>query len=323
MTLTGGRKWFAIFAWALLAFNIPVILWGAYVRVSFSGDGCGAHWPFCAGQVIPQHMAAPMAIEFTHRMMTSVDTIGAVLLCLWAFRSYPKGHGVRRYALLSLAFLFVEALLGAGLVLFRYVAHDQSAGRAIYLSAHLTNTLLLLGAFTTTAWLAATGTEKARWNKLGGKFQAALAASVLVSITGAIAALGDTLFPSTSIAAGFQQDLSDASSTLLRLRMFHPVIAVTGAAIILWTATGLLKRDEDSPARKAGIRVIVLVLAQILAGVVNILLLAPIAIQMVHLLLADVLWIAVVAMALESVSVRTASVAESRSPQLHRALEAK
>src|SRR3982750_5015840 len=84
---TGGQKRFAIFAWTLLAFNIPVILWGAYVRVSFSGDGCGAHWPFCAGQVIPQHMAAPMAIEFTHRMMTSVDSLGSILLCLWAFRS--------------------------------------------------------------------------------------------------------------------------------------------------------------------------------------------------------------------------------------------
>jgi len=322
MTSTGRRKWFAISAWALLAFNIPVILWGAYVRVSFSGDGCGAHWPFCAGQVIPQHMAAPMAIEFTHRMMTSVDTIGAILLCVLALRWYPKGHGVRRYAVLSLAFLFVEALLGAGLVLFRYVAHDQSAGRAIYLSAHLTNTLLLLGAFTTTAWLAATGREKARWNMLSGKFQPALAASVLVSITGAIAALGDTLFPSTSIAAGLQQDFSEASSALLRLRMFHPVIAVIGTAIIIWAATGLLKRDEDSSSRKAGIRVIVLVLAQIMAGAINIVLLAPIATQMLHLFLADALWIAVVAMALESVSMGAGAELEQSLPLPHRVLEA-
>jgi heme A synthase len=308
---TGGRKWFATLAWALLAFNIPVILWGAYVRVSFSGDGCGAHWPFCAGQVIPQHMAAPMAIEFTHRMMTSVDSIGAILLCVCAFRAFPKGHGVRRYAVLSLAFLFIEALLGAGLVLFRYVAHDQSAGRAIYLSAHLTNTLLLLGAFTTTAWLAQTGMSSAPWGKLSGRFQGALAASVVVSITGAIAALGDTLFPSASLAAGLQQDLSGGSSTLLRLRMFHPILALAGAAVLLWAATSLLKRDEGAPSRVAGIRVVVLVLAQILAGLVNITLLAPIPMQMVHLFLADVLWIAVVAMALEAASVRSAATAES------------
>jgi heme A synthase len=307
---TGGRKRFAIFAWALLAFNIPVILWGAYVRVSFSGDGCGAHWPFCAGQVIPQHMAAPMAIEFTHRMMTSLDSIGAILLCLWAFRAFPKGHGVRRYAVLSLVFLIVEALLGAGLVLFRYVAHDQSAGRAIYLSAHLTNTMLLLAAFTTTAWLAGTGTTAAPWTRLSGKFQGALAASVIVSITGAIAALGDTLFPSASLAAALQQDFSGASSTLLRLRMFHPVVALAGAAVLLWTAMSLLKREETSPSRTAGIRVIVLVLAQILAGAVNITLLAPIAMQMVHLFLADVLWIAVLVMGLEASSLRSADASE-------------
>src|SRR3954447_18484680 len=280
MTSAGGRKWFATFAWALLAFNIPVILWGAYVRVSFSGDGCGAHWPFCAGQVIPQHMAAPMVIEFTHRMMTTVDTIGTVVLCVWAFRLYPKGHGVRRYAVLSLAFLLLEALLGAGLVLFRYVAHDQSAGRAIYLSAHLTNTLLLLGAFTTTAWLAGTGMSSTPWRRVRGRFQGALAASVVVSITGAIAALGDTLFPSASVTAGLQQDFSSASSTLVRLRMFHPIVALAGAAVLLWAATSLLKREEDSPSRKAGIRVIVLVLAQILAGLVNIALLAPLTMQM-------------------------------------------
>ena len=322
---TNGRKWFARFAWALLAFNIPVILWGAYVRVSFSGDGCGAHWPFCAGQVIPQHMAAPMAIEFTHRMMTSVDTIGAIVLCIWAFRSFPKAHGVRRYAVLSLIFLFIEALLGAGLVLFRYVAHDQSAGRALYLSAHLTNTMLLLAAFTTTAWLASTGMVSAPWRRLSGKFEAALAASVLVSVTGAIAALGDTLFPSTSISAGLQQDFSSASTTLLRLRMFHPVVALAGAAIILWSAASLLKQGEDSPSRKAGIRVIVCVLAQILAGAVNILLLAPIAIQMLHLFLADVLWIAVVLMSLEAASVRAGHSILSRDGpgQVHGALQAK
>ncbi|MFL6451074.1 MAG: COX15/CtaA family protein [Bryobacteraceae bacterium] len=324
MTKTDGRKWFAMFAWSLLAFNIPVILWGAYVRVSFSGDGCGAHWPFCAGQVIPQHMAAPMAIEFTHRMMTSVDSIGTILLCVWAFRCFPRAHGVRRYAVLSLIFLFIEALLGAGLVLFRYVAHDQSAGRAIYLSAHLTNTMLLLAAFTTTAWLAVAGISSAPWGRLAGKFQAALAASVVVAITGAIAALGDTLFPSASLAAGLQQDFSNASSTLLRLRLFHPILAVAGAAVLLWAATSLLKREENSPSRKAGIRVIVLVLAQILAGVVNITLLAPVAMQMIHLFIADVLWIAVVVMALEAASVRVeGETSHSTMTGIHGALQTK
>src|SRR5947208_9368543 len=270
---TGGQKRFAIFAWALLAFNIPVILWGAYVRISFSGDGCGAHWPFCNGQVIPQHMAAPMAIEFTHRMMTSVDSIGSILLCLWAFRSFPKLHAVRRYAVLSIVFLFVEAILGAGLVLLRYVDHDQSAGRAVYLSAHLTNTMLLLGALTMTAWLAQTNTSRVLWSNISRLFGAALLVTVLVSITGAIAALGDTLFPASSVAAGMSQDFSTASSLLVRLRMFHPVVAILGAAYLTWAAASILKRLDHSRPRASAMRVLVLVLAQVLAGAVNITLL--------------------------------------------------
>src|SRR3954471_7808993 len=289
-----ARRCFTMFAWMLLAWNIPVILWGAYVRISFSGDGCGAHWPFCNGQVIPQHMAAPMAIEFTHRMMTSVDSIGSILLCLWAFRSFPKLHAVRRYAVLSIVFLFVEAILGAGLVLLRYVDHDQSAGRAVYLSAHLTNTMLLLGALTMTAWLAQTNTSRVLWSNISRLFGAALLVTVVVSVTGAIAALGDTLFPASSVAAGINQDFSAASSLLVRLRMFHPVLAILGAAYRIWAGASILKRQDNSRARTAAIRVLILVLAQVLAGAVNITLLAPLPMQILHLMIADVLWIAVV-----------------------------
>lgn len=301
-----ARRQFVIFAWALLAFNIPVILWGAYVRVSFSGDGCGAHWPFCNGYVVPQHMARPMAIEFTHRLMTGVDSIGAILLCLWAFQVFAKGHAVRRYASFSLFFLFVEALLGAGLVLFRKVAHDQSAGRAIYLSAHLTNTMLLLGALAMTAWLARNNIARMRWMHVSRAFAAALVVTVVVSITGSIAALGDMLFPAASLSAGLQQDFSSSSHFLLRLRLFHPVLAIAGAAYLMWIAIKALRGEENSPKRKAGTRVLVLVLLQLAAGAINITLLAPIWMQLIHLLIADLVWIAVVVLALETAEVRVA-----------------
>jgi heme A synthase len=302
MDLSGSkkRKWFTVFAWAVLAYNIPVILWGAYVRVSFSGDGCGAHWPFCAGQVLPQHMAAPMLIEFTHRMMTSVDSIATIALCVWAFQAFPKRHAVRSYALWSLVFLLAEAFLGAGLVLLRYVAHDQSAGRAVYLSAHLTNTMLLLGALTMTAWLAQTNTERVRWENVSRTFAISLLVTVVVSITGAIAALGDTLFPAGSLAEGMQQDFSSGSSLLLRLRMFHPVLAILGGAYLLWAASGVFKRGDYPATRNAGMRVMALIVLQILAGAVNLSLMAPVWMQLFHLLMADALWIAVVVMVMET-----------------------
>jgi len=55
---------FAKAAWGVLAYSILVILWGAYVRISFSGDGCGDHWPLCHGEVIPTAPSVKTLIEF-------------------------------------------------------------------------------------------------------------------------------------------------------------------------------------------------------------------------------------------------------------------
>ncbi len=298
------RTRFAIFAWTVLAYNIPVILWGAYVRVSFSGDGCGAHWPFCNGQLIPQHMAAPMAIEFTHRLMTSVDTFATLALLIWAFLSYPKWHAIRRAAVWSFVFLLIEALLGAGLVLLRYVAKDQSAGRAWYLSAHLTNTMLLLCALTTTAWLAYSGSGRLRFANVPGSLFGALCVTVAVSITGTVAALGDTLFPAVSLSSGMQHDFSSTASMLLRLRLVHPVIAVAGAIYIIWAALRALRQaEETSSIRAAGTRVIGLTVFQVALGAVNVSLLAPVWMQLIHLLVADLVWIALVLLTLEVAAV--------------------
>ena|ERR1700685_2137313 len=293
------RRAFGMFTWAVLAYNIGVILWGAYVRVSFSGDGCGAHWPFCNGEVIPHNMATPMAIEFTHRTMTSLDSIAVIALCVWALLAFPRRHAVRLYSILSLVFLLAEALLGAGLVLLRYVAHDQSGGRALYLSAHLTNTMLLLGALTMTAWLAYTNVERVEWESIPRQLWGAAVAVIAVSVTGAIAALGDTLFPAASLAAGMQRDLSSASSLLLRLRLLHPFVALLGAAYIIWVAAVLQRRILSERTRGAAGRVIMLTLLQLAVGAVNITLLAPVWMQLTHLFMADVVWIAVVVMMME------------------------
>jgi heme A synthase len=295
------NKGFTRFAWAVLAYNLPVILWGAYVRVSFSGDGCGANWPTCNGQVLPGQMATPTLIEFTHRMMTSVDAIALIALCAWAFFVFPKRHAVRRYALVSLVFLFIEALLGAGLVLLRHVARDASAGRAWYLSAHLINTMLLLAAMTATAWLAATGTAQFRLARIPRLVWGALAVTIAVSVTGAIAALGDTLFPAVSLAEGMRRDFSSASSMLLRLRLLHPAIAILGAAYLIWAAAAMLRgKPEGDALRTAGARVIALTLFQVTLGALNLSLLAPVWMQLIHLLMADIVWISVVMLALEA-----------------------
>jgi cytochrome c oxidase assembly protein subunit 15 len=306
LTLDGGRsrRRFAIFASLVLAYNIPVILWGAYVRVSFSGDGCGANWPFCNGQVIPQRMSVPTIIELTHRLMTGVDSVLVIAMCVLAFLLFPPKHAVRRYSVWSLVFLFVEALLGAGLVLFRMVARDQSVGRVWYLSGHLTNTLLLLGALTATAWVAARNVEWMRAKYFSRPMLGGLFATVFVSVTGAVAALGDMLYPASSLPAGIRQDFSGSSSMLLRLRTVHPIFAVAGAAYLLWLAARGLQQNEDREWKKAAAILAGVVIVQLAAGMVNLSLLAPIWMQLTHLFIADLVWIAAVVLALQT-AVRT------------------
>ena len=297
-----SRRNFARFAWTVLAYNLAVILWGAYVRASFSGDGCGAHWPTCAGQILPTAMAKPRLIEFTHRMMTTLDSIATIILCAWAFRAFPKRHAVRQYSLYVVLFLIVEALLGAGLVLFRYVAHDASAGRAWSMALHLTNTMLLMGAYTITAWLAYREQSEIRLSTTTGRLKIAVFTTFAVSITGAIAALGDTLFPTTSLTNAVAQDFAAGSSLLLRLRLMHPAVAIFSAVYLLWAAFGAMQdRAEGNPLRTAAMRVTVMVFVQVMAGFANIYLLAPIWMQLTHLLIANVLWIAVVLLVCEQI----------------------
>ena len=145
---------FRRFAWGVLAYNVLVVLWGAYVRASGSGAGCGSHWPLCNGEVVPLAPKIETVIEFAHRVTSGLAVISAAALCVWSFRVFPRGHRGRKTAVLAIVFLMMEALLGAGLVLFRYVAQGCFGGARVYLSAHLMNTQLLLGMLAATAWLA-------------------------------------------------------------------------------------------------------------------------------------------------------------------------
>jgi heme A synthase len=185
----------ARYTWVVLIYNLGVIAWGAYVRATGSGAGCGAHWPLCNGDVVPRAAAAQTLIEYSHRLTSGVALISVVVLFFWARRVAQPGHPVRAGATLSLLFMLSEAALGAGLVLFQLVADDASAARALAVAAHLLNTFLLLAAITLTAyWASGGGTLHVDVRRhettrlaIGGL------ALLLVSVMGAITALGDTL----------------------------------------------------------------------------------------------------------------------------------
>jgi len=292
---------FVRYAWTVVVACVGVVLWGAYVRATGSGAGCGEHWPLCNGVAVPRAPSVATLIELTHRITSGLILLMVLGLALWAFRAFTPGHRVRHAAVASVVLILSEALIGAGLVLFGLVADDDSRARAIVLAVHLTNTFLLLGALGLTAHWASRPVPRARWSAgdvaSGG---VALAACLLVGITGAIAALGDTLYPAS------EAPLAATAPVLLRLRILHPWIALVVGLGLVVRAVALRGRlgHHAAPAATA---VALLVVVQLGAGLLNVVLLAPVWLQIVHLALADALWIALVvlvALSLDAVPVR-------------------
>ena len=286
------QKRFATFAWILVVYTVLVILWGAFVRASGSGAGCGAHWPTCQGDVIHRPQSIETMIELTHRLMSGVFGILVLGLLVWAFRAFPKGHLVRKTAVLTLFFTITESLLGAGLVLFELVAYNVSVARAFAAALHLVNTFLLLGFVTLTAWWGSGNPGiKLKQGRLTWLLGIGLVAVMFLSAAGAITALGDTIFPSETLLEGIQQDVDPAAHFLVRLRVWHPVLAIMSSVYLLYLAGYVMAERPFPIVRQWGHITRVIVVVQVLGGALNVILLAPVWMQMVHLLLADSLWI--------------------------------
>ncbi len=289
-----GRSRFATFCWIALAYVLLVIVWGAYVRATGSGAGCGSHWPTCNGEVVPRAPSTKTLIEFSHRITSGLSAFVVLAQVIWSRSVYAPGHRVRRAAGWAGGFMILEVLIGAGIVLLKYVADDQSVGRAIWMGIHLISTFLLIAAMTFTAHYASGG-RLARWRGQGnlGRLAAlAIGAVLLTGLSGAIAALGDTLFPAESLGTALAEDLSPTAHFLVRLRVGHPFIAVGGAFLVLGYRALVQARYEDRlGVAKWGLMLRLSVLGQLALGLVNVMLLAPVWLQLVHLLLADAVWI--------------------------------
>ena len=283
----------AKYAWGVLVYNLFVIVFGAFVRATGSGAGCGSHWPLCNGVMIPRAPAIETVIEFSHRLSSGVTLVLIAILIVQVWRTYPKGSALRKSSGFIGLFVIIESLLGAGLVLFELVQHDASLARAISMMAHLLNTFLLLASLMVTAWWLTKGAP-VTWGK-DGKTRILSILGVLgmflLGASGAITALGDTLFPAGSLAEGLRQDIDPAAHFLLRLRIFHPIIAVVVGSYVagfgLWLRAG--QRDPTLSLISWGL--VGLVGLQLALGVLNVLLLAPVWLQLVHLLVTSLIWL--------------------------------
>ena len=287
---------FAKFAWFVLIWNVITALWGAFVRATGSGAGCGSHWPLCNGQVVPQAEQVATLVEFSHRIMSGIAMIGVLVLLIWAFRAYPKGHPVRFGAVASAVFIILEALVGAALVLFGWVVDDASKERALVVSIHLVNTFLLLASLAVVAWWASNkrpiALQAHRWLVWG--LRAGLLLVLLIGVSGAITALGDTLFPVNSVAEGLQQDFDKSASFLVRLRFWHPILSILTGVYLLFLTRLLNAEHADPTVTRLSRLVAIFVIAQLAVGFVNVMLLAPVWMQVVHLLMADLVWLSLV-----------------------------
>jgi heme A synthase len=285
---------FAKYCWAVLAYVLFVILFGAFVRATGSGAGCGAHWPLCNGEVIPRPQQIETYIELTHRVTSGLSIPLIIGLLIAAWRKFPAGSPLRVTSALAMVFIVTESLVGAGLVLFELVADNDSVARAIWMMAHLLNTFLLVASITLTAWWATVGRpERSRVDMLTrGLLIAGCAGILLLGMSGAVTALGDTLYPSASLSEGIADDFSPTAHWLIQLRVLHPGIAA-GVGIFLFLATGWIRRRFDHPRVAAATNALFgLYAAQLVLGIINVALLAPVWMQLVHLLAANLVWIA-------------------------------
>lgn len=305
---------FARFAWGVVLLNIGVIIWGAFVRATGSGAGCGDNWPLCQGEIIPRPERIETVIEFSHRVTSGLALLSVVVLLIWAFRAYPKGSVVRKGAVASMIFMILEALIGAALVLLEYVAFNVSVGRAIWMGGHLINTFLLMAALTLTAWWSQGGQplRLRQQGTVGWALLAAVLGMLVLGVSGAITALGDTLV----LTGGISPTENALVATLVDLRIFHPLIAFGVGALMGLAAWVTMKQRPGRATQQLGRAIIALYVGQLLVGSLNVALKAPVWLQLVHLAITTTIWILLVMLAAAALAVHEPS-AQRNAPAVH------
>lgn len=296
-----GMSRFSKYAWFVVAYIILVILWGAVVRATGSGAGCGNHWPVCDGEIIPRPEDLETMIEFSHRLTSGLAGIFVLGLLVWAFRGKfaVNQRFIRTMAVLTFIFILIEGGIGAALVRLELVAGNTSPLRALVVALHLGNTLILLAFATLTAWVAGIkeNLSFSKMNTLKWGLVIGLLGYIFLSSIGAITALGDTLFPMESLTEDILRDLDPTAHFLIDLRIYHPIVAII-VSVYLFIYGYMLRRKNLSPATEQVLSAMYIIITlQIIGGFINIALKAPVWMQLVHLLLADSLWIILVILA--------------------------
>lgn len=296
MTRSAAEK----IAWFALLYTVFVILWGTAVRFTGSGAGCGNHWPSCHGELTywPDNMNS--ALEYGHRITSALCGLVIIVMLVATRRVTTVGHSARKWAGAALLFVLLEGALGAALVRLELVAHNASQLRALVVALHLVNTFTFASTIAGTVWtLGAPRWTPEKFSELEKGAQsvrrvalASLGLLLLVSMMGAVTALGDTLFPIDQTDSLAERVLG-GTHFLERLRIYHPALASIASLFLILGPIQTCPEEAPPHVRRATLLVPALVVAQIGLGIANIALGAPGWMQILHLLFAVWLWLAV------------------------------
>lgn len=290
--MDGARTRFSYLAWAVLIFTVFVVLGGAIVRATGSGDGCGQSWPVCSDRIFPANPGVETVIEFGHRLMSAAAIVGIIVLFLWGRRLYERGDLVRRGASAAVVLIVIESLIGASLVLFGWVGDDASIARMLVVPLHLINTMFLIAALTFTAWWASGNPQPRESIRSTERRRLALGAGalLLVATAGALNALADTLYPSDDFVSGLRDELAGGAPFIVQARVLHPVLAILVGLTVAYLVMNL-GADSSDRTKLFGRAVAGLIIAQFALGVLNVLLATPLETQLIHLAMANAIWI--------------------------------
>lgn len=274
-----------------LGLNILVIMQGAFVRATGSGAGCGRHWPTCHGEVVPLGGGIQTIIEYSHRGLSSIVLLLGAWLLLRGIQERAARPGFFWFTVAAAVLVISEALLGAATVLFELTGDNVSTARGVMVASHLVNSMLLVAALT--GVLVYSRKRTPGWPLrfrlqplLGTVFGFGFLLMLVMMFSGGIAAMGNTMFPAESLADGVAMDFSADSHPLIRLRILHPLIAITVGIFLFLTLGYARTKKPVVEAQRVTQALFAVYVVQFIVGAVNFALLAPVVLQIIHLGLA-------------------------------------
>ena len=263
-----------------------MILWGAWVRISHSGDGCGQSWPSCQGQyLIDSGEQEKTWIEWIHRATSGLFGIVVLILVVWSFLKFPLRHPVCKSVLCVFLFTISEALIGARLVLAGLTGSNTSPVRMLTMNLHLLNSLLLVSSLFV-CWRFSIGR---RFSFSWQSFTPILV-FLMIAVFGSVSSLASSLFPSHSLWEGLALDFNPESPWLIRLRLLHPLLALILGGAFLYYCFFKDKPEQGDKAQTCSRKIFIICLCLLLlSGLMNLLLLSPVFLKLTHLLIVYLL----------------------------------